>query len=479
MPIRTFISLLGLSGLLLVSGCGTKPLNGGVGSGSTAPFTLAVTDTPPSGVALLSFTITVTGAVLQPNNVSVLDTPVTLEITQLQTDTNLLAHMDVPKGNYTDLILTFSNPSVTILNQSVPLGTCAVGKICQFAPTMSPSTVDFNTIPLPLTVSESTPVGLLLDFSLNNLLQSDMTLNLAAPGGFALSQIQNVTAGAVLGTAGDVAGVVTAVGSNQFTFTTLGGVSVTATTTSSTQFFFPAATCAANDFTCIATGELIAADLSLLGDASVQAATVAFEDTSGRTGISGTVVSVDAFANQPTFGIIVHGSAPTAAGVAIGDPAAVTIQPTAKFFVDEDVLGLASGFTFASVADLVVGQEVLVRGDAVQTASSPIAISSTQIVLRQSEWTGNIGVINVGNNSFALGSLPSLFITAAPANITTLNVDTSTSTQFLNLTPAGIGGLASQNPVSVKGLVFNTINSIGSPSVVATVVVGRNPNALP
>jgi len=33
--------------------------------------------------------------------------------------------------------------------------------------------------------------------------------------------------------------------------------------------------------------------------------------------------------------------------------------------------------------------------------------------------------------------------------------------------------------VSVKGLVFNTITNIGSPSVVATVVVGRNPNALP
>ena len=99
-------------------------------------------------------------------------------------------------------------------------------------------------------------------------------------------------------------------------------------------------------------------------------------------------------------------------------------------------------------------------------------------MLRQSEWTANVGVINAGTASFSLGSLPSLFTTAAPTNISSLNVDTSASTKS-NLTPAGIGGLASQNPVSVKGLVFNTITDIGSPSVVATVVVGRNPNALP
>jgi len=479
MQIRSFLAILGLSGILLVSGCGTKPLGGGIGSGSTAPFTLAVTDQPPSGVTLLSFTITITGAVLQPGNVAVLNSPVTIEVTQLQTDTNLLANMTIPAGNYTDLILTFSNPSVTILNQSIPLGACAVGQICQIAESLATSTVDFNSTPLPLTVSSGTPVGMLLDISLNNLLQSDMSLDLSAPGGFALSQIQNVTTSTVLGTAGDVAGVVTSVGSNQFTFTTLGGISVTASTTSNTQFFFPALTCAANDFTCVTTGEIIAADLSLLGDGSFQAGSVAFEDNSGDSEISGTIVSVNSLANPPTFGIIVHGSAPTANGVNVGDQATVTIEPAAMLLVDQDVLGLASGFTFASAADLVVGQEVLVRADTIQTAVSPITISSSQIVLRQSEWTANVGVINAGNASFALGSLPSLFTTALPTNISSLNVDTSASTQFLNLTPAGIGGLASQNPVSVKGLVFNTITNIGSPSVVATVVVGRNPNALP
>ena len=148
-----------------------------------------------------------------------------------------------------------------------------------------------------------------------------------------------MTTGAILGQTGDVAGVVTAVGTNQFTITTLGGISITAATTSDTQFFFPFATCAANDFTCIQTGDLIAADLSLLGDGSFEAATVAFEDSSESTGISGTVVGVNALANPPTFDIVVHGSIPAAAGVIVGDQAVVTVQATAKFLVEPELSG--------------------------------------------------------------------------------------------------------------------------------------------
>ena len=71
------LAFLSFSALILASGCGTRPRGsgGGAGSGTTVPFTLAVTDQPPNGVTILSFTITVTGAVLQPNNVSVLNAP--------------------------------------------------------------------------------------------------------------------------------------------------------------------------------------------------------------------------------------------------------------------------------------------------------------------------------------------------------------------------------------------------------------------
>lgn len=478
MRIPSLLVVLGLSVMLLASGCGTRKIGGSAGSGSNAPFVLAVTDQPPSGVTVLSFTITITGAVLQPNNVSVLDAPVTIEVTQLQTDTNLLANASIPPGSYTDLILTFSNPSVTILNQSVAIGSCAVGEICQIAESISPTTVDFNATPLPLAVSSATPVGLLLDFSLNNLLQPDMSLNLAAPGGFVLSQFQNVTTSSILAGATDVAGVVTSVGSNQFTFTTLDGLSITAATSSATQYFFPS-TCTANNFTCITTGEILAADLSLLGNGTFQANTVAFEDTAGNSEVSGTIVSIDSTSNPPSFGIVVHGSAPTASKVDIGDQANVLIEPTAAFVVDADVASLASGFSFASVADLVVGQEVLVRVTSLNDSTSPVAISSAQILLRQSEWTANVGIINITNANFTLGSLPSLFTDAAPTNIQTLTVDTSATTQFVNITPAGVNGLATQVPVSVKGLVFNTIATIGSPSVAATIVYQRNSAELP
>ena len=61
------LAFLSFSALILATGgCGTRPLGsgGGASSGTSVPFTLAVTDQPPSGVTILSFTITVTGAVL-------------------------------------------------------------------------------------------------------------------------------------------------------------------------------------------------------------------------------------------------------------------------------------------------------------------------------------------------------------------------------------------------------------------------------
>ena len=65
---RVVISLVVLS-LALVAGCSGGGGNVVVGGGNT-PVSLTITDTPPAGVTVLSFQVTVAGAVLNPNNVS-------------------------------------------------------------------------------------------------------------------------------------------------------------------------------------------------------------------------------------------------------------------------------------------------------------------------------------------------------------------------------------------------------------------------
>ncbi len=84
------IAILGFA-----AGCGRFPGATTGGGGSTSPttqFSLTVRDTPPTNVSVLAFEIQITGAVLQPGNISLLSSgnPVPLELTQLQTEATLL-----------------------------------------------------------------------------------------------------------------------------------------------------------------------------------------------------------------------------------------------------------------------------------------------------------------------------------------------------------------------------------------------------
>jgi hypothetical protein len=259
--------------------------------------------------------------------------------------------------------------------------------------------------------------------------------------------------------------------------TTLGGVSVTASTTNSTTYTYPSATCSGENFSCLATGQLVSVDLSIFGSGSYQATSVILDSaTTTQPGISGTIVAV-AGTSPPQFTLVIDGQDPTTSGVSVGSVATVTIENLATYAIDSDGLTIPSGLTFASAADLVVGQEVLVQGNTV-TVTTPssgpntIAISTSQIVLRQSQWTAAVGVINAGNGSFTLTTLPSLFTFLSPTSIQSFDVDTTAQTQFSSLNEDSISGLSAGTQVSVKGLFFNTVGTLGAPSIVASEVVG-------
>jgi hypothetical protein len=136
----------------------------GVGSGSKAPFTLAISspftiglsNNPPAGVTVISFSITITGAVLQPGNVALISTPQTIELTQLQTDNYVIGTTTVASGNYTSLDVTFANPDMTIYNGAGSVANCTVGTICEFQPTLAVSSV---TLSPSLALSANTPAN--------------------------------------------------------------------------------------------------------------------------------------------------------------------------------------------------------------------------------------------------------------------------------------------------------------------------------
>jgi len=460
--------------LLVFAGCGRFPGNGVSSGPITAPFSMTLTDTPPAGVTVLFFQLSVTGAVLQPGNVSLINAsnPIPVELTQLQTQATFLSSVKVPAGNYTSLSVTFANPTLTILNQTGgAIGTCANGAVCQLTPSLSPMMVSFSAPPLPITVTQNVPAGFELDMNLTNIIQSDLTLNLAAANAVTLVQLPSVALTSELQSLEDVLGIVQTVGTNQFTMKTGNGLSLTISTDNNTVFNF--ANCAANNFSCIVAGQILEVDLSLLGNGSFLAKRIDFQDAAASQIAQGTIVSI----TSPTqFKMVVHQELPTIANLAAGDLATVNLQtgtPGTTFQIDAKGLTLSAGLSFASSTDLVVGQEVQVRVVGTPVAGPPITFSTNRIALHRSRFTAQVFMINIPNASFTVNNLPPIFPNALPTPINEIQVLTSSTTEFENLTPASLAGLAAGNNVSVEGLLFNTILSTGFPTMEDNKVRGR------
>jgi hypothetical protein len=67
----------------------------------SAQVSISPHDMPPTGVTVLSFQARATGIVLQPGSVSLLNSPMTLEMTQLQAMSAYMGTISVPAGTYT------------------------------------------------------------------------------------------------------------------------------------------------------------------------------------------------------------------------------------------------------------------------------------------------------------------------------------------------------------------------------------------
>src|ERR1700686_2790042 len=150
-----------------LAGCRTNTQYGAQGGNSgNSSVVLAMTDSPLSGVSILSAEVTLTGATLAPGNVTLFSGSTTVELTRLKTDIAYIATAaNIPAGNYTSVTLTFANPSLTIENDSAAtIAGCAVGAICPIVPT---ATSLSTTVPLTtFSIASSSTTGLLIDVNL-------------------------------------------------------------------------------------------------------------------------------------------------------------------------------------------------------------------------------------------------------------------------------------------------------------------------
>ncbi len=423
----------------------------------SAPLSVTVKDAPPAGVTVLSFEVTITGAVLQPGNVSLVSTPIEIEVKQLEVETAFLNTINVPAGTYNSLALTVSNPELTFKNDtgsSITLAglnpnPCPNGSACEFKPTGSASvTVNF---PAPLTITANTPAGLVIDVNLSNLIGSGLTIDFNAANGFTVQQLTGVGFPTGQFEEAELEGTVANKATDQFTIQTSSG-DFTVKVDSNTQFedFDSDAGCAANNFTCVQNGQVVEVELALMAGGMLVAKEVEFEDGAIDDELEGVIVSID----SPTqFKMVVTEELRNIASIDVGNAVTVTLALGTQFRVDDGGLTVPATqkTLFEGSVDtyqLMVGQTVQVRR---LNTSSGTAIDTDRVRLRGTRFTATVASVTPPN--FVVNVLPALF---TAQGISQIEVRTSSQTDFDNA-PNGLGSLATGNMVSLRGLLFKNL----------------------
>lgn len=459
---RTIPFLVAMFCVALLFACGGSMSPMHVTSG--VPMTLTMGDTPPNGVAVLFFEASITGATLQPSDstkppISVLSAPVEVEFGHLQTDTAFLSLSNVTPDTYSSLAVTFSNAEMTIINHSgAAIGSCANNAVCQLTPSFSMSAVTLSGAPFPVTIDMNSVVGIKLDLDVNSSVQNDLSINPVVKIAH-FRQRQDTDDEQEMEQLDELDGQVTALGTNQFTLVNRrNGQSFTVNVNSSTVFEdFDRAGCTASpqDFTCLKMDQIVEVKLSENGMGTMLATRVEFIENASQEAVKGTITSVD---SSTQFHMVVFREEPSVNGISEGAPVGVTIAPNATFQVGGEEMAEDGGFgflgfSFASSADLMVGQDVQVRPSMVSSSGGLTTVTTDLVRLWPSQVTGQVGTINSGSNSFTLTNLSPLFTGATPP-VTTITVMTLSNMEFEDFPTQS--PLAPGNTISVKGLLFNT-----------------------
>lgn len=469
-----------LCGIVLVSlsflaACGSSPTTSNTPNtppapAGAAPVSLTMRDTPPSGVTVLSFEISVTAATLNSSggNVPLITgNPIRVEVEHLQVEKAFLNTTSVAAGTYAGITVTFANPEMTILNNSgAAIGSCANGAKCELTPTLSPVSVNYTGTPFPLTITSNQPVGLLLDFNLNDSIQSDLSVTPA----ISFSQLASSPGGegheGEMEEIDDITGQINAVDSTNSTIIVQdnsSGQTFTAKVDGSTEIEDYDHIGLANSFSSFQVGQIVEVDLMLMSDGTFTARKVELKQPEGveQNMLGGAVVAID---STTEFQMVIHDEAKDEAEMEVGNIVTVTIESGATFQIDADGITLPSTVTFQSSADLLVGQNVQIR---VPSGTMMTSATTDQVTLHRTQTTATVLVAS-GTN-FTVSNLTSLFTSAVPP-ITQIDVQTSPQTEFEDITDAT--ALKVGDMVSLRGLLFKTS---ANPLLVADTVSKRQP----
>ena len=432
-----------------------------------AAVSVTMTDTPSAGVMLLSFEVSVTGAMLNPGSVDLLGGkgPTQIEVKQLETESALLSTATVPAGTFTSLTLTFANPELTFKNDTgAALAGCAAGAVCEIKPTGTlTSTVNFPGS--GIIIMANSPTGIQVDVNPNTILSATLGVDFSLAGAVSVQQLTMKPAGE-LDDLDDLRGAVQNLDTmnKKFTLHTSGG-DFPITTDNNTEFDFEA--CAANNFTCLQNNQVVEVDAKLMAGGTFLAKKIGFEDDAEDDELEGIVFKID---DATHFEMVVLDELRSVNNVGIGNPIVVTLS-NPEFQVKADGLSVPSALQgdFEGATDtsqLLPGQTVEIRLTGPANPGPPVAVAANRVRLRMTQFTANVKAGSIVPPNFSVDTLPALFTNAG---ISSIHVQTSSNTDFEGV--SDVTALADGNTVSLRGLLFK--NGALSPELVAKKVRKR------
>jgi len=432
-----------------------------------AAVSLTMTDTPPAGVPLLSFEVSVTGATLNPGSVDLLGgkRPVQIEVKQLETESAFLSTATVTPGTFTSLTVTFASPELTFKNDTgAALAGCAVGAVCEIKPTGTlTSTVNFPSS--GIVIMENSPTGIQVDVNPNTILSTTLGVDFSLSGAVSVQELAMKPAGE-LDDLDDLRGAVQGLDTTnkKFTLHTADG-DFPITTDSNTEFDFEA--CAANNFTCLQNNQVVEVDAKLMAGGGFLAKKIEFEDDTEDDELEGIVFKID---DATHFEMVVLDELRSVNNVNVGNSIVVTLG-NPGFQVKADGLSVPSalqgGFEGATDASqLLPGQTVEIRLTGPANPGPPVTVTTNRVRLRMTQFTANVKAGSIVPPNFSVDTLPALFTNAG---ISSIHVQTSSNTDFEGV--SGVTALADGNTVSLRGLLFK--NGALSPELVVKKVRKR------
>jgi len=492
------LSTLLLASLLLSSCSGVPNATTPPASGN-ATVNVTFTDTPPIGVSVLSFTVTLSGLTLNPSsgtpvNFTLSPNPLSVELTRLQSDSFLGAtSAAVPSGTYSGVTVAVASSKMVVFNGSgaTIATTCLNNTLCTLTP-ISAASVTY-TFPTALSLATAQQTGIAIDFNLNNAITAALGVDFTLAGAVTATNLPHTgTPTGALDLIEDFTGTVTAYNPTTGSVTVTSGTrgTLTGTVGAATAYSDPRTICASAGVACLATGETISVDAALNPSGTLAINAVDFIDTTSVDVLEGVIYQVPGSATSFSMvladKVVVTSANTSLTGAAAGDIVDLSWSPLPAlpptFFVDYAGTGMGTNFAgnvayFAGASDssvLFPGQTVMVTvtgATNVLSATSPpvntISATATRILLRHSRFTATVYTAG-GANPFTLTNttLPPFFGSFGATNPTVQAF--SNITNYDNV--AGYASLASNDVVSLRALYLPKLGITASPMFFATKV---------